>query len=78
LTRAPEIKKLLQIETNRLLCRDAAICLRGRRFAVPREPTGKQVWVDLLGDDIVTEHAGGTAPSREQSGAAEVGSPACG
>ena len=32
----------------------------GRRFALPPELMGKHVWVGLLGEDIVIEHAGRT------------------
>jgi len=45
---------------SRLVRRDAAISLRGQRFAVRPEVMGKHVWVGLLGDDIVIEHAGRT------------------
>lgn len=53
-----ELRKLLQIETTRLVRRDATITLRGRRLAVPPELMGKHVWVGRLGDDITIEHAG--------------------
>jgi transposase InsO family protein len=55
-----ELRKLLQVETSRLVRRDATISLRGQRFAVPPELMGKHVWVGLLGDDIFIEHAGRT------------------
>ncbi len=55
-----ELRKLLQVEMSRLVRRDATISLRGQRFAVPPELLGKHVWVGLLGDDIVIEHAGRT------------------
>jgi hypothetical protein len=53
-----ELRRLLQVETSRLVYRDATISLHGRRFAVPPELMGKHVWVGLLGDDITIEHAG--------------------
>lgn len=53
-----ELRKLLQIETVRLVRRDATITLQGRRFSVPPELMGKHVWVGRLGDDITIEHAG--------------------
>ncbi len=56
----PHLGKLLQVEISRLVRRDATISLRGQRFAVPPELMGKHVWVGLLGDDIVIEHAGRT------------------
>ena len=56
----PELRKLLQVEVSRLVRRDATISLRGHRFPVPPELMGKHVWVGLLGDDIVIEHAGRT------------------
>jgi transposase InsO family protein len=56
----PELRQLLQVEVSRLVRRDATISLRGRRFAMPPELMGKHVWVGLLGDDIVIEHAGRT------------------
>jgi len=55
-----ELRKLLQVEVSRLVRRDATISLQGQRFAVPPELMGKHVWVGLLGDDIVIEHAGHT------------------
>ncbi len=55
-----ELRKLLQVEPSRLVRRDATISLRGERFAVPAELMGKHVWVGLLGDGIVIEHAGRT------------------
>jgi transposase InsO family protein len=58
-----ELRKLLQVETSRLVRRDATISLRGQRFAVPPEFMGKHVWVGLLGDDITIEHAGQTIAS---------------
>jgi len=45
---------------SRLVRRDATISLRGQRYAVPPEIMGNHVWVGLLGDDIVSEHAGRT------------------
>jgi len=48
------------VELSRLVRRDATISLRGHRYAVPPELMGKHVWVGLLGDDIVIEHAGRT------------------
>ena len=53
-----ELRKLLQVELSRLVRRDATISLRGQRFGVPPQFMGKHVWVGLLGDDIVIEHAG--------------------
>jgi transposase InsO family protein len=53
-----ELRRLLQVETSRLVSRDATISLHGRRFVVPAELMGKHVWVGLLGDDITIEHAG--------------------
>lgn len=53
-----ELRTLLQIETTRLVRRDATITLQGRRLAVPAELMGKHVWVSRLGDDITIEHAG--------------------
>jgi len=55
-----ELRKLLQVEVSRLVRRDATISLQGQRFAVPPELMGKHVWVGLLGDDIIIEHAGST------------------
>jgi transposase InsO family protein len=55
-----ELRKLLQVEISRLVRRDATISLRGQHYAVPPELMGKHVWVGLLGDDIVIEHAGRT------------------
>jgi len=55
-----ELRKLLQVEISRLVRRDATISLRGHRYAVPPELMGKHVWIGLLGDDIVIEHAGRT------------------
>lgn len=55
-----ELRKLLQVEISRLVRRDATISLRGQRFPVPPDLMGKHVWVGLLGDDIVIEHAGRT------------------
>ena len=56
----PHLRKLLQVEISRLVRRDATISLRGQHYAVPPEFMGKHVWVGLLGDDIVIEHAGRT------------------
>jgi transposase InsO family protein len=53
-----ELRQLLQIETTRLVRRDATISLQGRRLAVPAELMGKHVWVSRLGEDITIEHAG--------------------
>ncbi len=53
-----ELRKLLQIETTRLVRRDAATSLQSRRLAVPPELMGKHVWVGRLGDTITVEHAG--------------------
>ena len=55
-----ELRKLLQVELSRLVRRDATISLRGERYGVPPELMGKHVWVGLLGDDIIIEHAGRT------------------
>ena len=55
-----ELRKLLQVELSRLVRRDATVSLRGQRYAVPPELMGKHVWVGLLGDDIIIEHAGRT------------------
>jgi len=43
-----------------LVRRDATISLRGHCYAVPPELMGKHVWIGLLGNDIVIEHAGRT------------------
>ena len=51
------------METSRLVRRDATISLRGHRYAVPPELMGKHVWVGLLGDDILIQHAGRTVAS---------------
>jgi len=48
------------VETSRLVRRDATISLRAHRYVVPPDLMGKHVWVGLLGDDIVIEHAGHT------------------
>jgi transposase InsO family protein len=53
-----ELRKLLAVEQTRSVRRDATISLRGRSLAVPPELMGKHVWVSLLGDDIIIEHAG--------------------
>ncbi len=36
----------------------ATISLRGQAYAVPPELMGKHVWVGLLGNQIVIQHAG--------------------
>ena len=48
------------VEISRLVRRDATISLRGQHYAAPPELMGKHVWVGLLGDDILIEHAGRT------------------
>jgi len=53
-----ELRKLLQVEVYRLVRRDATISLQSQRYGVPPELMGKHVWVGVLGDDIVIEHAG--------------------
>lgn len=55
-----ELRSLLQVETTRVVRRDATISLGGRRWPVPAEFMGKHVWVGLLGDTITIEHAGQT------------------
>ena len=49
---------MLQVEITRLVCRDATTSVGDRRYAVPPECMGKHVWVELLGEDIIIEHAG--------------------
>lgn len=55
-----ELRKLLPVEISRLARRDATISLQRQRYAVPPELMSKDVWVGLLGDDIVIEHASRT------------------
>jgi len=53
-----ELDRLLQVEVSRLVRRDATISLRGQAYPVPPELMGKHVWVGLLGNLIVIQHAG--------------------
>lgn len=54
----PELERLLAVDEPRRVGRDATISLRGRRYAVPAEYMGRQVWVMQLDDQIRIEHGG--------------------
>lgn len=57
-TAPANLRKLMAVEVNRLVRRDATISLNGLNYAVPPELMGKHVWVGRLGEDIIIEYSG--------------------
>lgn len=55
-----EMERVCRVEVQRKVAREATISLGGQRYAVPGELMGRHVWVGLLGDQIIIEHAGQT------------------
>jgi hypothetical protein len=53
-----EVERLCQVEVQPKVARDATISLAGQRYPVPADLMGRHVWVGVLLDRIVVEHAG--------------------
>ncbi len=53
-----EVERLCRVEVQRKVARDATIILAGQRYPVPGDLMGHHVWIGLLGNRIVIEHAG--------------------
>ena len=54
------LERLCRVEVQRKVARDGTISLGGQRYPVPVDLMGRHVWVGLLGDQMLVEHAGRT------------------